>query len=506
MENSAPDHPERRRFLAAAAGALAVSAAPAMALPRSSVPAWDEQVDVLVAGSGAAGTCAAIEARRAGASVRVLEALAVPGGSSTLSGGVVYAGGGTSLQRALKVEDSPEAMFNYLLRAGMAPPPRQKLQLYCEQSPEHFDWLVAQGVPYSEKMTTAKGLPMGDESLYYSGSELAWPARDMATPAPRGHVPGIAGMNGGRRMMQVLHGQLRAEGVEPLTRCQMERLVVETDGRVTGAVVTRDGQRNYLRARRGVVLACGGFIHNSAMLKQYAPQLSRCSVPWGGAGDLGQGINMGIGVGAAALRMHEGFAIAPIYPPEEAIAGILVNGAGQRFIAEDAYHGMIGHSIAYQQQGRAYLLTDQTSSYAGPQDNFPLLAQSSSIGGLAGQLKLPAGALQNSVAYYNRYAGKGQDPMFNKARAYVRPLQKPPFKAWDISVDRAFFPAHTFGGLATDVDAAVINSFGEAIPGLFAAGRNTAGIPTAPYLGSGLSVGDATFFGRRAGRAAARAA
>jgi 3-oxo-5alpha-steroid 4-dehydrogenase len=95
--------------------------------------------------------------------------------------------------------------------------------------------------------------------------------------------------------------------------------------------------------------------------------------------------------------------------------------------------------------------------------------------------------------------------MFNKAKAYVRPLQGPPYKAWDISVDRAFFPAHTFGGLATNTEGAVINSFGETIPGLFAAGRNTAGIPTAPYLASGLSVGDATFFGRRAGRAAGAA-
>ncbi|RLQ21969.1 FAD-dependent oxidoreductase [Seongchinamella sediminis] len=505
MDRSRPDNPGRRQFLGAAAGAVAVGAAPALALPRSNVPGWDGQVDVLVAGSGAAGTCTAIEARRGGASVCLLEALAVPGGSSILSGGVVYAGGGTSLQRALKVTDSPEAMFDYLFRAGPVPPSREKLQLYCEQSPEHFDWLVAQGVPYSEKMTTAKGLPMGDESLYYSGSELVWPARDVADPAPRGHVPGVAGMNGGRSMMQALHGQLRKLGVQTQTRAEVERLVVETDGRVAGALVRQDGQEIYLRARRAVVLACGGFIHNTAMLEQYAPQLSRCSVPWGGAGDLGQGINMGIGVGAAALRMHEGFAIAPIYPPENAIAGILVNAAGQRFIAEDSYHGMIGHSIAYQQQGRAYLVSDQSSSYPAPQDNFPLVAESSSIGGIAGQLKLPVGALQNCVAYYNRYAGKGQDPMFNKAKAYVRPLQRPPFRAWDISVDRAFFPAHTFGGLATDVDGAVMNSFGQAIPGLFAAGRNAAGIPAAPYLASGLSVGDATFFGRRAGRAAARA-
>ena len=117
---------------------------------------------------------------------------------------------------------------------------------------------------------------------------------------------------------------------------------------------------------------------------------------------------------------------------------------------------------------------------------------------------LPKGALQHTVAYYNRYAANGDDPMFRKAGNYLRPLQGPPLPAWDSVGDKAFFPAHTFGGLHTTVDGQVLNSFGETIPGLYAAGRTTAGLPTAPYIASGLSVGDCTFFGRRAGRAAAR--
>jgi 3-oxo-5alpha-steroid 4-dehydrogenase len=72
-----------------------------------------------------------------------------------------------------------------------------------------------------------------------------------------------------------------------------------------------------------------------------------------------------------------------------------------------------------------------------------------------------------------------------------------------LSVASAFFPAHTFGGLRTTINGQVLDSFGEEIPGLYAAGRTTAGLPTAPYIASGLSVGDCTFFGRRAGRTAA---
>jgi succinate dehydrogenase/fumarate reductase flavoprotein subunit len=459
--------------------------------------------DVLIAGSGAAGACAAIEARQAGASVLLIESLPQFGGSSAMSAGVVYAGGGTALQRALKVEDSPEEMFRFLASTGGVHPPLDKIELYCEKSPAHFDWLVAQGVSYSQKLSEARGLPLGDESLYFSGNELAWPARDLARPAPRGHVPGLQGMNGGRHLMEVLLARLGALGVNTRAGVAGERLVTASDGRVVGMVVIIAGARRTIRARRGIVLACGGFIHNREMLRAYAPRLYDCAVPWGNVGDQGAGINMGIATGAAALRMEQGFAIAPLYPPDNVLSGIVVNASGQRFIAEDSYHGVLGDAIAYHQQGRAWLVTDQRSSYQGRQDNFLPVAQGNTIGDLAGELDFPGGALQQTVAYYNRHAANGDDPMFHKRPEYVRPLQGPPYQVWDLAVDNAFFPAHTLGGLRTEVSGQVLNSFGEEIPGLYAAGRTAAGLPMAPYIASGLSVGDCTFFGRQAGRAAA---
>lgn len=486
-----------------AAAAAATVAAGSAALPRAAVKSWALRTDVLVVGSGAAGVCAAIEARQAGAEVLLIESLSRFGGSSAMSGGVVYAGGGTALQKALKIADSVEQMYRFIALAGAIHPPLDKIQLYCEESAAHFDWLVAQGVPYTEKFSVAKELPMGDESLYFSGTELAWPARDLATPAPRGHVPGVPGMTGGRRLMEALLPRAEALGASLRADVAAGRLITESDGRIAGVMVTIAGEQRAIRVRRGVVLACGGFIHNREMLKQYAPHLYNCSVPWGNAGDQGDGINMGIAVGAAALRMHEGFAIAPIYPPENVLSGIAVNAAGQRFISEESYYGVLGDAIAYHQQGRAWLITDQKSSYPTQQDNFLPVAEANSISDLAAQLDFPKGALQHTVAYYNLHAANGDDPLFRKSRNNVRPLQGPPYKAWDLSVEKAFFPAHTFGGLRTTVDGQVLSSFGEVIPGLYAAGRNTAGLPTAPYIASGLSVGDATFFGRRAGRAAA---
>ena len=154
-----------------------------------------------------------------------------------MSGGVVYAGGGTALQKALKITDSVEQMYRFIALAGTVHPPLDKIQLYCEGSVEHFDWLVAQGIPYTEKFSLSKELPMGDESLYFSGNELAWPTRDLAARAPRGHVPGVVGMNGGRRLMQALLQQAAALGVEMRASVRAERLVVERDGRIAGMIV-----------------------------------------------------------------------------------------------------------------------------------------------------------------------------------------------------------------------------------------------------------------------------
>lgn len=504
MSSSRPSGISRRGLLLGASASAAVTvAAGAAALPRSAVKSWQMGTDVLVAGSGAAGICAAIEARRAGAQVHVIESLGQFGGASAMSGGVIYAGGGTALQRALKVQDTVEDMYQFLAVSGGRHPELQKIQLYCEGSPAHFDWLLEQGVPYSEKFTDGKGLPMGDESLYFSGNEQAWPAMETAAPAPRGHVPGVPGMTGGRRLMEALLPRARYLGATLQARVAARRLITESDGRVVGMQVEIDGETRNIRARRGVVLACGGFIHNREMLRHYAPELYDCSVAWGNAGDQGAGINLGISAGGAALRMHHGFAIAPIYPPENVLSGIIVNSAGQRFISEESYHGVLGHHIAFHQGGKAWLITDKASSYQFQQDDFPAVATANTIGDLAQQVGFPEGALQAAVAYYNRHASNGEDPMFRKRPPHVRPLQGPPYQAWDLSVDSAFFPAHTFGGLHTTTEGRVLNSFGEEIPGLFAAGRTAAGLPMAPYIASGLSVGDCTFFGRRAGWAAA---
>lgn len=504
------DRPDagRRSFLAKLAltgSALAASGAEAAApLRRSEVRRWDRETDVLVVGSGAAGIAAAIEARRVGADVLVLEREHVPGGSSSISGGVCYLGGGTPLQKALGFEDTVDAMIAYVLAASGAYADENKIRVYCEHSLEHFDWLVANGVVYARKFSPEKEISIADGSLYYSGSEKTHPYRDFASPAPRGHVPPSQHLTGGRELMHALLGSAQKLGATLLIRASAERLVVESDGTIAGARVDVDGQPQHIRARKGVVLAAGGFIHNREMLQRYAPELARCQTPWGRAGDLGIGIRMGMGVGGAVLRMHHGFVVTPMYPPESILKGIAVNSLGQRFCPEDAYYGVIGHEIAYTQNGKAWMIVDQASAYGWTDFRLPVAAQGDSIEAIERQLGMPEGALVQTVAYYNRHAAKGADPLLRKAPEFVAPLEQAPYKAYDLSVDKAFTPAHTFGGLQTTLDAQVVDAWGDVIPGLYAAGRTSAGLPVAPYIGSGISIGDCTFFGRRAGVHAAR--
>ena len=99
-------------------------------------------------GFGAAGAAAAWEAATAGASVLVLERTAAAGGAAAMSDGMIYLGGGTSLQRACGFEDSAEEMEKYLLASCGPEPDAQRIRVYCQESPGHFDWLVAQGVPF----------------------------------------------------------------------------------------------------------------------------------------------------------------------------------------------------------------------------------------------------------------------------------------------------------------------------------------------------------------------
>ena len=180
-----------------------------------------------------------------------------------------------------------------------------------------------------------------------------------------------------------------------------------------------------------------------------------------------------------------------------------MNREGQRFINEDAYYGRAGEFALLHHDGQAWLIVDD-AIYARPMGGMKLRAVGESIEELESELGFTAGTLQATVELYNRYAADRHDPVLHKAPEYVSALARPPFGAFDCTVEHAIYAAFTLGGLRTRPSGAVLTPSGEEIPGLFAAGRTTSGVCAQGYS-SGLSLADASFFGRLAGRSAAGA-
>lgn len=462
---------------------------------------WDEEVDVLVVGLGAAGAATALEAAAAGADTLVLERASGGGGTSAMSGGVLYLGGGTALQTACGFEDSPEAMFAYLMASCGTSPDEAKVRAYCEGSVEHYDWVVAQGVPFKPTYYHGcSGEPPTDDGLVWSGSEACHPYRELARPAPRGHVPAMEHQTG-PLLMQKLCAAVEASPARVATNHRVRALVQDRGGAVVGAVADCFGEERVLRARRGVVLTTGGFIHNDAMLEAHVPLARRCSVRVGAEGDDGSGIRLGMAVGAATLHMDKASISLPATQPWGLKRGVLVDARGQRFVAEDAYYGRLGEMALFHAEGRAWLVVDD-AVFEKPTYPRVVAAAGDTPAELERELGLPEGSLASTLALYNRHAARGEDPVFHKTAEYVVPLDRPPYGAFDCTVEGSLYAAFTLGGLHTDAAGRVLDPDGEAIPGLFAAGRATSGVSVGGYS-SGLSLGDGTFFGRRAGRAAA---
>jgi succinate dehydrogenase/fumarate reductase flavoprotein subunit len=476
-------------------------------VPLDSVPRWDFETDVVVIGFGAAGACSALEAARAGARVTLFEVASGHGGTSALSGGEIYLGGGTPIQRAAGFTDSADALYRYLAMAGGPNTDLERARAYADGSLAHYDWLVAQGVEYKNSYIAERCIePSTDDCLIWSGSEEAWPFVEQAQPAPRGHCPKFAGMGGGRYVMDVLAKRVVEAGVRVQFDARALALIADTAGRVHGLVVRIDGEPRYARATAGVVLCAGGFVMNREMVKRHAAWLLRSQFPIGTVDD-GSGIRLGLSVGGAAVNMNEGFTTVPWYPPGSLVKGIFVNAQGQRFINEDCYHGRVSHYILRQTGDRVWLLADHATYGVGE-----LHALARMEIGAAGEtwdevereLELPDGSLTATVALYNRYASEGLDPLFHKAAKWLKPLDEPPFVALDCRIDHCFYSSFTLGGLDTLPTGQVVDEDRRPIAGLYAAGRTACGLPRwGEGYSSGMSLADATFFGRRAGRHAA---
>ncbi|NND66209.1 MAG: FAD-binding protein, partial [Halioglobus sp.] len=216
------------------------------------------------------------------------------------------------------------------------------------------------------------------------------------------------------------------------------------------------------------------------------------------------GIMMGMSVGAAAINMHEGFISIPYYPPASITKGIVINDKGQRFINEDVYHARLGQAVLDEPGDRFYfiLTVDQYGDYE--KFNFmgaDVVGTGETIEELEEEIGLRKGTLANTIAIYNEDVENGEDTQFHKSAEWLEKLELP-LVALDITPGRGVFvPFFTLGGLDTLPTGEVVDAQRNVIPGLYAAGRTACGIVRrADGYSSGMSVGDATFSGRMAGK------
>ncbi len=483
--------------------------------PRAAaeVSSYDVEADVVVVGYGCAGAAAAFEAARSGADVLVLERASGAGGASALSGGELYLGGGTPIQQACGFDDTPEAMAAFLTAALGPGADAAKIDRYCEGSVAHFQWLVDCGVPFTSSLWDAPAwVPPTEDGLMWLG-ENSWPFTEIATPAPRGHRPATRDF-GGWLLMDRLTTAAESLGARVRYDTYATALVVAADGRATGVVARSYGEELTIRARRGVVLTTGGFVDNDDMLAAHAPRLLRHPKVSAGTDD-GRGIRMAQAAGAGVRHMSAG-QVGIALVPGMAARGVIVNGRGQRFINEDTYPGRIGQAALFQQDMDVWVILDEQAYDAVPEPQRWGVRPhhvADSAAELAELLGMPPDALTDTLSRYNKHAARGEDPDCHKVARWLRPLRGP-LAAVDVragvrppseSGNRKGTGASVFtlGGLHTDVDGRVLDVGGAPIPGLFAAGRASSGLHAWGYI-SGTSLGDGTFFGRAAGRSAAR--
>lgn len=497
----------RRTFVAGAAtAALASGSALALANEKASAaadaPAWDEEVDVVVVGMGAAGCAAAIEANAAGASVCVIEKAGRGGGSTFRSGGIIYMGGGTGLQKRLGIEDTPEDMAAYV-KAALGPSSDPDLQkIFCDSSLDLYDWCEAQGMVFDGDAEVETHIVEATEgiSLHYTGNERAPEYTAVAKAAPRGHTPngGAAGIF--EPMESVVEGF-----TTPHYNTAAESLVTDETGSVIGVRATdADGKALAVKANKGVVIAAGAFTYNDAMIADYNADYLLCGSKTGNENDLGDGIRMGQKVGAATKSMSRIAALEFMYLYGDLAAGAMLDYHGFRFLAEDWYGSWIGREVMERTPDACFVILDQpkldnilTTQYGAYLKPY---AQADSIEELAEAIGLPVDHVVESIERYNEMCAKGEDTDFHKSLEYLKAIETGPFYAmYTTPVMTSMF---TLGGLKINTNAEVVNYDNEPIPGLYAAGRSSNGI-YGEYIGSGSSIADCLTFGRIAGRSAA---
>ncbi|MBW2587295.1 MAG: FAD-dependent oxidoreductase [Deltaproteobacteria bacterium] len=515
---------------------------------------WDHCVDFLVIGSGAAGMTAALRAHDLGGETLIVEKADLFGGSSALSGGVVWVPANPP-QAALGIQDSIEDGLRYLEQITAGSSTTEQLIAYVRNAPRMMslltdisrlrfqcirsypgDRLILNGRLH---MMAAQGKPMLE-----GGWQAIWILLRSLFAYYTNFRARLKGINRntnftlGAALIGSLRRSLMDRGVPLWLETSLKELLTD-DGRVVGAEVERGGKPLRIQARRGILLAAGGFERNLAMREKYQPRPASDQWTEGCSSNTGDSVEIGTAVGGSLDLMDEAWWTPAVIDPvtestmimvyEKNLPGsILVNGRGQRFMNEAAPYNDAGKAIYSANTPEAptipaFLVFDAVyrkkypcgpmmPGYSVP--DFMLHAslegnffhKDSTLEGLANQIGIDPLGLAETVETFNEYARTGKDLAFQRGETMqdcyysvkatgpnksLAPLDTPPFYAVKV------YPGDlgTKGGFRTDTHARVLTKDDRAIPGLFAAGNCSASVMGRTYPGAGATIGPAMTFG-----------
>lgn len=550
----------------------------------------DKAVDILVVGSGAGGLLAAITAADRQADVMVIEKSDEYGGTSATSGGGIWIPN-SHLAAAAGQQDTPEEAFAYIRSLSASNVPDKNIHAYIRSAPLMLRYLIEKtpvryvSLPYTDYHAELPGGKLGYRThlpVEFDGSRLGADMNTMRSASPAASLFGVINWNFGEtyallfrptgwlrvvtkmvaRYYLDIGQRLRSKKDRFLTlgtalvgglrvalnerkiplwlNSPMIELVTDA-GRVTGAVVMHEGKRIRIHARKGVILAAGGFERNAELRAKYLRGSSDPRLSGSQINNTGDSILAATAVGAATMNMQSTWS-APVFsvPGEErsrlstierALPGcIIVNQAGKRYMNEAASYHVVGRKmIEADRPGAAtnpsWVIFDATfrqkypmgplipliPDWLQPKGVRATLKKATTIEELAAKIGVPPDALTSTIRRFNSDASTGVDTEFDRGgpaydRLYGDPRVTPnPTLAPILTAPFYAMPIYggdigTNGGMVTDEYARVLDTQGQPIPGLYACGNNAASVMGESYPGAGVTLGPAMTFGYVAAR------
>ena len=563
---------------------------------------WDHSVDVLVMGSGGAGQTAAVRAHDLGLEVLIVEKGETWGGSTAMSAGAVWLPNNRSMKEK-GLDDSEDEGVKYMTHLTGGSIPEERIRTFVREGNRMIDYLAKRTHLrfdslefYPDYVPEDPGGRTGGRSLdpvKFDGNLLGEEFRTLHEPYPPAMImgkfllevpqartllqPGLKpklemakgmasyALRRNRRkvydrdpfltMGQALMARLRLSLIErgvPLWLSSPVTSFVQEDGRVVGVTITKNGTPMNIEARRGVMVAAGGFERNDELRKKYQRAPIEASWSVGNFDNTGDGILAGEAVGAHldVELMREAWWMPATLAPgvkytnvlmiEKSLPhGIFVNRNAQRFLNEGENYNDLVNKM-YDQDAKdhasipAWFIVDATyrsrfnlgpvlpamvmSDKKIPPGLRPgegWLRKAETLDDLAAQIDLDPVALRATVDRFNGFARAGVDEDFHRGasandRYYSDPRAKPnptlgpietaPFYAIPITPS----DLGTKAGLVTDLGGRVLDDAGAPIPGLYAAGNSSSTVMGTRYAGAGATIAPALVFGFLSGEAIAR--